>query len=949
MAFLTACTGPKEPDSLSLPETISFNEHVRPILTQNCTACHGGVKKAGEVSFIYQEEALGYSQSGKRVIAPNHPNRSELYRRITSQNPDERMPPAAHGDPLSDLDIQILKKWIQQGANWEEHWAYQKPQAPAVPLPTNDTWSRNDIDRFVLTEIKKHGLAPNPEADKTSLLRRLTLDLTGLPPSIEETEAFISDNTPHAYEAQVDRLLASPHFGERWAVPWLDLARYADTAGYEKDSYRDMWPYRDWVIRALNADMPFDQFTLSQLAGDLLPNKTADDLLATAYHRNTKTNVEGGTDDEEFLLASVIDRSNTVWQGWMGTTFGCVQCHSHPYDPFSQQSYFEFAAFLNNSQDHDTRDEFPKFSYAHDPAKREELFQMQEDLRKVNLAYTRPYQDLSQNTDWKPLTYQSAQSTQDVVLSIERDKAGRELLQTGPNTPRGTVHTIEASSPIDSFTALRVDALMPLDASLEIPGPPFVLSFIEIFYENESGEEVSVQFERAISDEANTRTSPSESLEKENKNGWKAYPRQHYDRWAVFVTKEPIHLKERKNVRIVLHNLAGHDGAEQPVLRRFRLSVDDQSNWQALSQSLQIVEAEAAREKLNRDIKNIESTAVPIIRERETDFSRVTNIFIRGDWLAKGDRVSPAVPAILLSEPDQKPTDRIEMAKWLVSDENPLTARFTVNRHWEQLFGIGIVETLEDFGSAGLPPSNQALLDHLALKFQGDLKWSTKALLKEIVMSATYRQSATISEEKRNKDPRNIYLSRGPRQRLTAEMVRDNALKVSGLLSTKQFGKPVMPYQPDKVWRSVYNKEAWETSEGEDRYRRAVYTYWKRSATYPSFVTFDAPSRDVCTPRRIATNTPLQALVTLNDPVYFECAEALAQKAIEAHPESPSDAIRYAHKQALLKEPSTEDLESLLDLYHKSEGSEANSGTVSKTSLAIVNNALLNLDAFLTK
>ena len=943
---LGGCAKPEPEIHADIPAKITFNAHVRPIFTQHCTSCHGGVKNAGGVSFIYQEAALGLSQSGKRVIVPGEPDQSELFRRITATDPEQRMPPAAHGAPLDPADIKILETWISEGAEWEEHWAYQKPVAPQIPQPRQQDWVRGDIDRFVLAQMEQHELAPNPEATKAQLLRRVSLDLTGLPPSLADVERFIRNDSPTAYESEVDRLLASPRFGERWATPWLDLARYADSMGYERDPNRTVWGYRDWVIRAMNEDMPFDEFTIAQLAGDLKETPSLDDLVATAFHRNSKTNVEGGTDDEEYRLLAVMDRVSTTWQSWMGTTFGCVQCHSHPYDPFPHESYYEFLAYFDNTLDHNLSDDYPVLQYALDPEDRESAFTLQQEIRDLQAAYVEPFQQLARAVEWKPSRYQKATATQGVVFSIERDELGRQVLQTGPNAPKRTVHTILVEPPASPLQALRIDAPMLDGATVAKPGDPFILSYLEAAWVDAEGEEVPISFQRVISDEVHPRLSPERSLDSKDNQGWSNYPKQHYPGWAVFVPEKPMLAPPGSVLKVVIHNKASHDGGSQPVLRRFRFSTSGDTAWAELSASDAIAKLDSRLPLLEKQLADIKTATVPITAQRPPEYPRESNVFIRGDWMSRGERVTPAIPTLLLSEKNTVPQNRLELAQWIVSDDNPLTARFTANRIWEQMFGRGIVETLEDFGSPGIPPTHPELLDYLALRFEGPLHWSRKALIREIALSATYRQSARVSADQAERDPRNTWLSRAPKKRLTAEMTRDNALAVSGLLTDKMYGPPVMPVQPDGVWRTVYNNEKWVTSEGEDRYRRAVYTYWKRSNPYPSFITFDAPSRDTCAPRRLDTNTPLQALVTLNDPVYFECAANLAQTAMKASPDSPASWIQHAYRQALLEEVSSADLEALKALYD-SFATEPDSTPTE--ALTFVCNAILNLDAFLTR
>ena len=738
------------------PEPISFNEQVRSILNDNCLACHGGVKQAGGFSLLFREEALDTTDSGVYAIIPGDHTNSEMYKRLVHHDPEMRMPLEA--DPLSKEEIDLIARWIDEGAGWELPWAYRPVEAPELP-DASDNWAANDIDRFVYRRLAETGLKPESSADPAVLLRRVSLDLTGLPPTIEELDAFLKDTEPGAYERAVDRLLASPRFGERWAAMWLDLARYADSKGYEKDAHRNIWRYRDWVIEAFNRDMPFDQFTIEQLAGDLLEVPTGNQLLATAFHRNTNTNTEGGTDDEEFRTVAVIDRLNTTFEAWQGVTMSCVQCHSHPYDPFRHEEFYGAMAFFNNSADADQPDERP----------RHKLLSPGQKVRKLALE--------------------------------EKIKKWRS-----------------------------------------------------------QGDTLSDAFVKQVA-----------------------------------------------------------------------------------------------------DLKSIKPGPVPVMRELPSDSSRKTHVFERGNWLVHGREVQPGVPASLSLPFDNFEPNRLGLARWLVDPENPLTARVIVNRFWAQLYGRGIVETLEDFGTQGDPPSHPELLDYLAARFVFVHKWSVKSLLREIVLSDTYRQSSSVSAEKLERDPYNRLLSRGPRFRLSAEQIRDQALLVSGLLSKKMYGPSVMPYQPPGVWNVIRHTARWQTSPGEDRYRRALYTFSRKTIPYPSLETFDRPSREFCVSRRIPTNTPLQAMVTLNDPVYVEAARALADRMQEKWPENIDAQLRYGYRLAMLREPDSHRLGELRQLYDKTiklyEEAETvrmdlpagTKMTAEKTALLNVSSVILNLDGFLVK
>lgn len=949
--------GAREVAGEAVPEGVDFNGAVRPLLNANCTSCHGGVKQAGGLSFVYRDRALAVQKSGRAAIVPGDPANSELLARVRSSDPEVRMPPPDHGKALAPEQIALLERWVKTGAPWEEHWAFVPPARAHPPAVSDPAWCRNDIDRFVLARLDAMGLAPAPEAPRARLLRRLSLDLTGLPPTPEEASAFESDPSPGAYEKAVDRLLASPRFGERWASMWLDVARYADTDGFEKDSHRDIWAYRDWVIRAFNANLPYDQFVTVQLAGDLLPNAGPDAWIATAFHRNTKTNVEGGTDDEEYRVAAVIDRVNTTWQAFMGTTFGCVQCHDHPYDPFPHEDYYRFKAFFNSTADHDTRDHFPVRKVALDDKRRLELFQLENALAEAEREFMAPFQVLASRAEWRDLDYREAASTDKTRLSIRDLGDGRRMLATGPDTPAGSIHTVAGHAPVRRVDAVRIDALMQEGKSAASPGDPFVVSYLECAVRDAKGRETPRALALGIADIAGDPLWPMASLDAKSKEGWGCYPKQGHPRWAVFLPAEPISLRQGEQLVFRIHHKFNHDGAQQPILRRFTIRVDSDPRWGEAAARNRAAELLARRDTLLAEIKKIPATQVPVMRELPAALARETRVFRRGNWLDLGEAVAPGVPGVLHPFPGGAPADRLGLARWITDAKGPLTARVAVNRFWEQLFGLGLVETLEDFGSPGTPPSHPELLDHLAARFAGDMRWDMKALLREIVLSATYRQAAVATPEKRDKDPRNRFLSRGPRQRLTAEMVRDQALAVAGLLSTKMHGPPVMPPQPEGVWRSARSNAKWVESKGEDRHRRAVYTYWKRLSPYPSFVTFDAPLREVCSMRRVPTNTPLQALVTLNDPVYIECAQALAKRMAPDDARPTRDAIGAGLRLATAEAPDPADVDTLMALYEDSAAMYRNlaadalalGATPERAALVVVAAAILNLDRVMVR
>lgn len=746
-------------------QAVNFNRDIRPLLAKNCFACHGpdeGSRKS-ELRLDTLEGATADFE-GQRAVVPGQPDKSELVRRVESREADVVMPPPDSGHELSDAEKKLLRNWIGEGGKYTVHWSFARPTKAELPPVKRADWPKHTIDHFVLAKLEAMKLTPSPPADRYRLIRRVSLDLTGLPPTPEQADAFVADTSDDAYEKVIDRLLASDAYGERWARMWLDLARYADTKGYEKDRHRDIWKFRDWVINALNQDMPYDQFTIEQLAGDLLPNASGEQILATAFHRNTMTNDEGGTDNEEFRIAAVKDRVDTTMQVWMGLTMGCAKCHSHKYDPISQQDYYSFYAFFNQTEDADRSDDFP---------------------------------------------------------------------------------------------------------TLPLPTP-----------------------------------------------------------------------EETKQI--------GKLEAEIKVLQEQQKSTPDEATAAMIK----------TQQKALTDLRN-SVTKTPVMRELAEGKRRETRLHQRGNFLDPGDVVQPAVLTLFGSLGKNVPTSRLGVARWVTQEENPLTSRVMVNRVWARLFGIGLVETEEDFGTQGTMPSHPELLDWLAVDFREN-GWSIKKLIRSVVLSATYRQSAAVTQEKLAADPRNILLSRGPRFRLSAEMVRDQALAVSGLLTQKVGGPSVMPPQPDGVWKSTYNALKWIDATGSDRYRRALYTYWKRTSPYPAMITFDAGSGEVCQIRRVRTNTPLQALVTLNDPAFVEAAGALSQRMDEV--DGPlAEKMRRGFRLTLIRPPIENETSLLVGLYEAlatdfAKDQEAATRLVEAAKLKAgdaalisVANVLLNLDETLMK
>jgi hypothetical protein len=772
------------------------------------------------------------------------------------------------------------------------------------------------------------------------------------------------DQRESIYARAVDRLLASEHYGERWAAMWLDLARYADTMGFEKDPHRDMWPYRDWVIRALNQDMPFDEFTIKQLAGDLLPNATPDDLIATAFHRNTQTNTEGGTDDEEFRVAAVIDRINTTWTVWQATTFGCVQCHSHPYDPIRHEEFYQFMSFFNNTEDYDLDNDYPTVSLPLDQdqaARAMELDRAREDLRdELNRAGRELARELAEQNAWHTLQPTKITSSHGSLEMAD----GVEIRTAGGTFPPGCEYTVQAAAA--PFTALRVQILPESDNPAKWPETGSVISQLQAAWVLPDGSRQELTWRDVYADHLAGPYDPRQAMAG-NDEGFGGYPKLFGPRWAVFVPDQPAAPPADAVLELTFHQRAQTTGSRAVHVRRFRVEQSNDARWSDLVTSEAYQEGWKRHEHLTTERQQLAGPTLPVMQQRPAD--RETRVFIRGSWLEHGEVVEPGVPSVLPAMTSGDP-GRLEMAQWLVSRDNPLTARVIANRLWASLFGIGIVETLEDFGSTGTLPTHPALLDHLALRLQQEHGWQWKPFLRELVLSATYRQSNRTTPELQERDPRNQLLARGPRTRLTAEMVRDQALVASGLLTRKVGGPSVMPPQPEGVWRTVYSAARWETAEGADRYRRGLYTYWRRTSPYPSFLMFDAPTREFCNARRVPTNTPLQALVTLNDPVYVESAQALARWAIHVADTPASDADATAQDaagpevaiarmfQAVTQRlPDANTLQTFMSLYQdaaesarrSSEATHALAEQPEQYALVIVANTILNLDLALTK
>ncbi len=1150
---------------LSAADAPDFNRDVRPILSRHCLKCHGPdeTTRQGGVRLDVRETALQPAESGARIVVPGRPGDSELMRRIESDDPEIVMPPPSTHMELTPVQKGILKSWIAAGAPYSPHWAFVAPRAAPLPLVKGTNWPRNAIDWFILAELERQGLAPAPEADRYVLARRASLDLIGLPPSPEVVDAFVRDDRPDAYEQFVERLLASPQYGERWAREWLDLARYADTNGYEKDRARSVWPYRDWVIRALNADMPFDRFTIEQLAGDMLPNPAPEQRIATGFHRNTMLNEEGGIDPLEFRFHAMTDRLATTGAVWLGLTVGCAQCHTHKYDPLTHTEYYRLMAFLNNADEPEV--EVP----AEDTRTRRTQIEAQIAQRQRELPQKFPPLDA---WTWRTPHVIEAVSAQGATITIEGD----ETLVVSGHTPDTDTYTLVVETPQTEISGIQIEALTDARLGHEGPGRTphgnFVITEVQVDQKSDSGRAEPIQFQAAMADFSQDKFPAQHVIDGKPETGWAIHgpgkwnvPRtltvrfgkrvrmEGSSRWTIRLeqwfgaqhtlgkfrirlgsvtdtrsarARQQAHLEQRfaewkkelegravpwtsaaplswkttlprlellddaslltsgdltkrdvfdltfgpelngaTAIRIealpneslprrgpgavyyegprgdfflseiqwlpdgasplpwggAAHSFAnahhtsaaaidgnpltgwsidGGQGrvhvavfrfaeplptAEKHLLRmiferyyaaaigRFRISyttaavAPETALADSLEQILLTPDAQRTaemREQLLREFCDAapelagersaidqlrkqlpEAPTALVFRERPQDNPRTTRRHHRGEFLQPKEEVSPEVPTFLHPLDPGAPRNRLTFSRWLIDPRNPLVGRVTVNRHWSAFFGRGIVRTSEDFGYQGEPPTHPQLLDWLAMEFMRR-DWSVKELHRLIVTSAAYRQSSRLTPELLLADPHNRWLARGPRVRLDAELIRDSALAVAGLLSDKQFGPSVFPPQPPSVTtEGSYGKLSWDVSPGEDRYRRGLYTFAKRTAPYAMFTTFDAPSGEACVPRREASNTPLQALTLLNDAVFMETAQALGQQAMAEAGEQRGK-LRQLFRRVVVRPPTDDEL-ALLHTFLEAQLARNPAAVAAAWTAAA--RALLNLDEAITK
>ncbi|MEM8735027.1 MAG: PSD1 and planctomycete cytochrome C domain-containing protein, partial [Planctomycetota bacterium] len=749
-------------DSTEESMAVDFSRDIQPLLNKHCVACHGGVKQASDLSFIYRDDALW-------VVEPGSPEESSMIDRMKSTDEDERMPPPEHGPALSADEIELFERWIREGAPWAEHWSFVQPQRYEEPKVENPNWPRSKVDSFVLARLDESGLKPAEAATPERWLRRVTLDLLGIPPTIEECDQFVravETEGDKAYGAAADRLLRSPRFGERWASIWLDAVRYADSKGLGQDGRRTIWKYRDWVIDAFNQDMPFDDFTVAQIAGDLLPDASMEDFVATACQRLTQTNEEGGTDDEQFRLEAVLDRVNTNWQVWQGLTFGCVQCHSHPYDPIQHDEYYKYFAFFNNTVDCDISNDDPRLPVPEEVADYAKALELDRQIAALRQdRWKREVALLKDESLWQRFDELQVSSKSQTKLSVDMDVA--QFITVG-TVAKNTDIQVEVALPEnqDQITAFRITG-WPSDPQKAIADSEwgFVLSHVSAKLVGGATDKESapsqLEIKYVIADEAQPLMDPQQSLNAKSSQGFGAYSRINFKREAAFVLAEPVQVPKGSRLVVNLLHKIVETGAFPLVMKRGTIAVSSDrsltktvSGYAGSEESKQVAELKKKRSK-------IRSIMTPILRERTPDFSRSTYVFERGNFLVKGAEVEPTTPAFLPSLPDSDSPARLRLARWIASTENPLTGRVAVNRFWGALFGIGIVETQEDFGSSGASPSHPKLLDDLAFRFTSEMNWSVKSLLRELVLSSTYRQSSQATKAKIEADPQNRLLSRG--------------------------------------------------------------------------------------------------------------------------------------------------------------------------------------------
>jgi mono/diheme cytochrome c family protein len=957
-------------------DKVDFARDVRPILQRHCFKCHSGDKREGGFRLDLRTSAMAGGDEGIAIKKGDSEN-SSLIKRVTGDDPDLVMPP--EGDRLTPDEVSTLTKWIDQGAVWPDaaaggnvrpdHWSYQPIVRPDFPQTRNRTWARNDVDAFVLSKLESLKIAPSPEAHRYTLIRRLYLDLLGLPPHPDEVDAFVNDESPKAYDQLVSKLLMSPHFGERWGRHWLDMARYADSDGYEKDSARpNAWRWRNWVINAINQDIPFDQFTIEQLAGDLLPDATADQKLATAFHRQTLTNTEGGTDQEQFRVEACFDRTETTGAVWLGLTVGCARCHTHKYDAITQREYYQLFGFFNNGDE--TNLDVPisdeaSLKYERDLAAHDSKIAKQQEaigqLRKTLAPQLPAWEDNYQtqvatlkmlgksSINWHVADLESAKASSDAKFTRQED--GSYLVEDAPgkSTPDKDEYTLLLRAPAGEITGLRVETIpdkrLPASGAGRAQNGNFVLSDVRVYSAatRELKKEHRQTLAAAHADFSQEKFPPAHAIDGDvAKTGWAVSPKMTEAHAAEFLTVGPLPELKEQWIQVVLDQQYGgqhtigrfrvsirtgshpSDGLPKDVLAILDIPTDRRSKKQN-SQLLdwfvrQDAKGKALTEQIEASQKDAPKPPVMSVRvlAQRVSSPRTTHVLRRGEFLdpIKDQTIVPTGLSVMhdLKARDEKPADRLDLARWLASSSNPLTPRVTVNHVWKHLFGEGIVRTVNDFGVRGDKPSHPELLDWLADEFRGNHGWSRKELIRTIVTSATYRQTSVSRPELKDVDPQNLLLARQNRTRVEAEVIRDLSLSVSGLLSEKIGGPSVFPPLPPGVAELSYaNNFKWATSKGEDRYRRGLYTFFKRTSPHPNLTLFDCPDSNLTCVSRNSSNTPLQALTLLNNEIFVEAAREFGQRTLK-HDGSDRSRLTQAFRLCVSRQPTAAELDQFQEM-----------------------------------
>ena len=1001
LAFAAVCAF----TTVAAERPIDFTHDVQPILAAKCYECHGADVRKGGLRLDLKHDALLGGDDGA-ILVPGKSAESLVIKKVSATDSAKRMPPK--GEPLSAQQVATLQKWIDGGAVWPEetvkpqsqHWAFQAVKRVEPPKVKKDKWVMNPIDAFVLARLEQEKIKPSPEADRYTLVRRLSLDLLGLPPTLEEVEAFVNDKSPDAYEKLVERILASPHFGERWGRHWLDMARYADSDGYEKDRARPFaYLYRDWVIKAINEDMPFDEFSIEQLAGDLLTKPTHEQIVATGFHRQTLTNTEGGVDQEEFRTKAVVDRVSTTSTVWLGLTMACAECHSHKYDPITQREFYQFYAFFNNASEKNVPSPQPDEQAKYEEAKAK--WDSENDKLKAKLAdyvkHDLPAKQVAweksgrtKSTPWQNLKVAKTASVNGATLKVRGD----EVVVSDGKLPDTDTYTIEATAGLSRITGFRLEAI---DDPTPKKGPGrakdgnFVLTKFSVVAVSPNGEEREVKLGNPQASFSQNRFPVENALAGQASSGWAVAPKLDESHAAVFETEEDLVLPEGAKLVFKLE----HNYKTTYLLGQFRLSATDAARplksdllpadaTMALAKEPDLrTKAERAalakyyQEQVDAGARKLQAaidahakkapaapaTFAAAITEEPT--GRKTQVHIRGNFMDKGMEVQPGVPSILpiLHTRGDKP-DRLDLATWLFDPVNPLTGRVAVNHIWQNLFGRGLVNTVDDFGTRGDKPTHPELLDWLASEFPR-LKWSRKEMIKLIVMSNTYRQESVIRPELETRDPLTTLLARQNRLRLEAENVRDAYLAASGLLTRKVGGPSIRPALPADIAALGYaNSVKWAESEGEDKYRRGLYIFFQRTVPYPMLMTFDAPDSNTACTRRERSNTPLQALTLLNDPVFFECAQTLGGRMADVPTSDVDEKIRTGFQYCFGRPPSRAEARRLKALYEdqfellevRPENAKklvgvktADADVAMKAALVALARVMLNLDEFITR